>query len=230
MHSGSGLTHLKAPSTTNLALTEQTHYEIPFGPPPVALLPPPSSPLPPSSLRSSLPSQISHSSRVSDIFAVHLNVLGRWRRRRGRGLGNGEMGTGTFEGKEQIRNVLFISFPEQRPFHRLLLSREGKRPVSEECSSYFTRKREGGRERDFHLTPDGREATLLLLLFAIATLHRDYRLIAPLSFPPSLSLRRSRFSKALFKRQRPRAAEFGTTRVIFRLLRKWKNVLQSTLC
>ena len=28
-----GLLHLKAPSTTNLALTAQIHYEIPFGPP-----------------------------------------------------------------------------------------------------------------------------------------------------------------------------------------------------
>ena len=117
----------------------------------------------------------------------------------------------------------------------LLLSVKGTEGKGRETSRFgrmliIFHQKERAREGDFHLTPDGRRATLLLLLFAIATLHRDYRLIAPLSFPLSLYLPLSRFSKALFKLQRPRTAEFGTTRVVFRLLRKWKNVLQSTLC
>ena len=154
--------HLRASSTTNLALTAQIHYKIPFRPRSVARALPPSPNL---------------------TFLARLGYFcGSLERPRATTRGNWGNGDGTFEGKEQIRNVLFISFPSAA-VSALSVKRGGMGNVPFRKNAHHITPARRQRERDgggrFPSDPR-RKATLLLLLFAIATLHRDYRLIASL--------------------------------------------------
>ena len=138
--------------------------------------------------------------------------------------GTGEMGRGIFEGKEQIRNVLFISFLRATAVSVLSVKgREGKTSrfgrmliilhPAERASEGVRFPSDPARGTRGHTPPPP----------PFCYRHFASRL-SPNCLPLPLSLLLSWFSKALFKRLCPRAAEIGNNRVVLRRAMKWKNM------